>query len=64
MTGNGETEKGNDMQEGATGGREPGPPAVRTIASVLRAPALPTELNDAPGTFFYFLLYSSVPFTP
>lgn len=39
--------EGNDIQEGTAGGGEPGSPAVRTIASIHGAPALPTELNNA-----------------
>lgn len=52
----GSSERGNDMQERATGGLEPGPPAVGTVASVHGVPTLPIELNDTPLLIEMFLL--------
>lgn len=40
---------GNDTQERATGGSEPGSPAVRTTAFVHGSPSDPTDLNNAPN---------------
>lgn len=47
-TGNREAGRGGmTRRKGATGGGEPGPSALRTVASVHGAPAPPTELSNA-----------------